>query len=555
MRWQDARPASTGTHHVLGDAPLYDERFDEVLTFHEPGLAPVRRGVEAWHIMIDGSAAYERRFQRTFGFYEGLAAVVARDGWRHICPDGTDHSSARFDWCGNFQGGLCPVRASGGTYFHINSSGEPAYRSRWRYAGDFRDGIAVVQADDGRSTHIDGQGKRVHGVWFLDLDVFHKGFARARDEDGWMHVDVTGRPLYLRRFAAIEHFYNGQARVERFDGGLEVIDETGQPLVELRPPLRSAFASVSGDLVGFWRTQAMCAAVELGVFDALPGSADGIARTCGLDPTRAKRLLRALGELCLTTMENGEWRTTERGDYLKSTHPWTLAGAAMEYGRYFPRHWEALPAAIRTGSDWQAPGIFGEVASDPCRIAAHHRMLESYALHDYDRVPAALGLAGDERVIDAGGGLGGLASLLVRTYPRLHAVILDRPEVVEQAARQQLGNQVELQSTDLFRPWGVAGNVVIMARVLHDWDDSLALQLLHNARCALPSGGRLFVVEMLIPEDGMAGGLCDLHLLMVTGGRERTAADYISLLERAGFDVEGVRRIPALPSIIEGVAR
>ncbi len=555
MKWQDARPASTGTHHVLGDAPLYDEHFDEVLAFHEPGLAPVRRGVEAWHIRIDGSAAYERRFQRTFGFYEGLATVVTPDGWRHIHPDGTDHSCVRFDWCGNFQGGLCPVRASGGTYFHINSSGEPAYRSRWRYAGDFRNGIGVVQADDCRSTHIDGQGRRVHGVWFLDLDVYHKGFARARDEEGWMHIDVSGQPLYRRRFAAIEPFYNGQARVERFDGGREVIDETGQPLVELRPPLRSAFAAVSGDLVGFWRTQAICAAVELGVFDALPGSTDGIARACRLDPVRTKRLLRALGELRLTAMESAEWRTTERGDYLKSKHPCTLAGAAVEYGRFFPRHWEAIPAAIRAGSNWHAPDIFDEVAIDPCRIAAHHRMLESYALHDYECVPAALELVGDEQVIDAGGGLGGLASLLVRGYPRLHVVILDRPEVIEQAARKQLGTQVELRSTDIFRPWGVKGSVVVLARVLHDWDDALALQLLHNARCALPSGGQLFVIEMLLPEDGMAGGLCDLHLLMATGGKERTAADYISLLERAGFDFDGVRRISALPSIIVGVAR
>ncbi len=227
----------------------------------------------------------------------------------------------------------------------------------------------------------------------------------------------------------------------------------------------------------------------------------------------------------------------------------------MEYGRFFPRHWETLPAAIRAGSNWLAPDIFDEVAIDPCRIAAHHRMLESYALHDYESVPAALELVGDEQVIDAGGGLGGLATLLVRTYPKLHVVILDRPEVIEQAARKQLGTQVELRSTDLFRPWGVKGSVVVLARVLHDWDDALALQLLNNARCALPSGGRLFLVEMLLPENGATGGLCDLHLLMATGGRERTATEYTSLLERAGFEAVDIRRISALPSIIVGVAQ
>src|SRR5688500_15967431 len=71
------RPRSRprGTHHVLDDAPLYSVRFDDVLSFHEPGLAAVRAGMEAFHVRADGSAAYARRFLRAFGFYEGIATV------------------------------------------------------------------------------------------------------------------------------------------------------------------------------------------------------------------------------------------------------------------------------------------------------------------------------------------------------------------------------------------------------------------------------------------------------------------------------------------------
>ncbi len=67
--------------------------------------------------------------------------------------------------------------------------------------------------------------------------MFHKGLARARDDGGWMHIRPRGEPRYDRRFAAVEPFYNGQARVERHEGGLEVIDEDGRTLVELRPSL------------------------------------------------------------------------------------------------------------------------------------------------------------------------------------------------------------------------------------------------------------------------------------------------------------------------------
>ena len=555
MTWRGAAVSPSGTHHVRRGVPLYAERFDEVLKFHEPGLAAVRRDGQAWHIGSDGAAAYGRRFDRTFGFYEGLAAAADSGGWRHVRPDGGDLCAARFAWCGNFQGGRCTVREAGGAYLHVTPDGVSAYDARWRYAGDFRDDAAVVQAGDGRSTHIDPHGGPIHGKWFVDLDVFHKGCARARDEDGWTHIDRAGRPLYRRRFAAVEPFYNGQARVERFDGGLEVIDETGAGAAELRPALKSEFAALSDDLAGFWRTQAICAAVELGVFEALPATAAGLARRCGLEPGRARRLLRALAELRLAADEDGMWRATARGAFLAADHPWTLADAAVEYGRAFPRMWDALPRALRADAGWRPPDIFAEVASDPARVASHHRMLASYALHDYGPVPGALDLRGDERVIDAGGGLGALAGLLAKAHPRLRLTVIDRPEVAARAVRERQPDRVDFRAADLFAPWNVEGDAVILARVLHDWDDDPALRLLRHARQALPSGGRLFAIEMMLPEDGAAGSLCDLHLLAATGGRERTASQYAALFDRAGFAWDGVRRLPVLPSVVAGVAK
>ena len=553
--WHGIEVSPSGTHHLRNGDALYAERFDSVLKFHAPGLAPVRRGDEAWHIGVDGKAAYGRRFHRAFGFYEGRAAAEAADGSGHILPDGSDLYAHRFAWCGNFQEGRCAVRDFDGAHLHIDLAGMPAYGDRWRYAGDFRDGAAVVQSVEGRSTHIDPGGAPIHGVWFLDLDLFHKGVARARDEGGWMHVDSAGQPLYRSRFASVEPFYNGQARVERYDGALDLIDGTGRRIVELRPAMRSDFAALSGDLTGFWRTQAICAAVELGVVEALPATAGETARACGLDPSRALRLLRALAELRLAGKNGGVWRLTHRGDCLRNAHPWTLSGAAREYGRFFPGMWESLPQALQPASGWLAPDIFGEVAADPARVESHHRMLMSYALHDYGQVPAVLGLRGDERLIDAGGGLGALAGLLVEAYPSLRVLVLDRPEVVERAACDRHGDRITFRSADLFAPWCVEGDVVTLARVLHDWDDTRALRLLRHARRALPDGGRLFAIEMILPEDGSSGGLCDLHLLAVTGGRERTESEYAALFDQVGFDFGGVRALPTVPSVIVGVAR
>jgi hypothetical protein len=208
MAWRGLRVSADRTHHVRAGVPAYVARFREVLSFHEPGLAAAVADDGAMHIDADGLPAYAARFDRTFGFYEGRAAVQVGDDWFHVRADGGAQSGLRFAWCGNYQGGRCVVRTRDGRYFHLGSDGTPAYHHRWRYVGDYRDGAAVVQGEDGRHTHIDDAGSIVHGRWFVDLDVFHKGYARARDEAGWTHIGWDGLPRYERRFAGVEPFYN-----------------------------------------------------------------------------------------------------------------------------------------------------------------------------------------------------------------------------------------------------------------------------------------------------------------------------------------------------------
>ena len=196
---------------------------------------------------------------------------------------------------------------------------------------------------------------------------------------------------------------------------------------------------------------------------------------------------------------------------------------------------------------------FSSIACDTDRLQSHHRTLKSYALHDYGEVPRNLRLKGKERVVDAGGGTGSLAFLLLEEYPELSVTILDRPEVISMA--EQSKNSVNLHAANIFEDWEIKVDVVVMARVLHDWNDNLAIRILRNARNALPQGGKLFLVEMLLPEDGTSGGLCDLHLLVSSGGKERTVSEFKQLFSVSGFAFSKIQQISALPSIIVGVAQ
>ena len=349
--WQASSVSQDATHHLAGDGrPAYQARFLEVLKFHAPGLAPVLDDSGAYHITPDGMPAYDPRYTRTFGFYEGRAAVHSADGWFHVLPDGSPLYSERYAWCGNFQEERSTVRGTDGRYFHLAEDGTPAYGERYRYAGDFKDGFAVVQSDDGRHSHIDPSGALLHGRWFLDLDVFHKNYARARDERGWHHVDVHGQPLYQGRYRNVEPFYNGQARVEGFDGSLSVIGESGKILVKLRESLRTPLEELSGDMVGMWRTQAIRATVEMGVFEALPASVEDIEKSLELANSVGIRLMRALAELGLVRREDkGVYHAIGKGTLLQRSHPHSLADAASLWGGETYAAWAEAGYSLRTG--------------------------------------------------------------------------------------------------------------------------------------------------------------------------------------------------------------
>jgi hypothetical protein len=94
----------------------------------------------------------------------------------------------------------------------------------------------------------------------------------------------------------------------------------------------------------------------------------------------------------------------------------------------------------------------------------------------------------------------------------------------------------------------VIGDYVLLARVLHDWDDRRALQILNRARAALNENGEVIVFEMLLDETSASGAQCDLHLLAVTGGRERTKDQYLQLCAGAGLHLAKVAQGPGLVS-------
>lgn len=109
---------------------------------------------------------------------------------------------------------------------------------------------------------------------------------------------------------------------------------------------------------------------------------------------------------------------------------------------------------------------------------------------------------------------------------------------------------------DFFAAVPPAADAYVLSQVLHDWDDERCIAILAHIRRVIPDHGKLLVVELVLPSgrnEPFAGKWLDLHMLVVTGGRERTAAEYDALLRATGFELTHLIHTPAEQSVVEVV--
>jgi SAM-dependent methyltransferase len=202
------------------------------------------------------------------------------------------------------------------------------------------------------------------------------------------------------------------------------------------------------------------------------------------------------------------------------------------------------------------------LSQHPERSAEFQASMEDRARHEAAEVVAAYDFETFGRLVDVGGGHGVLLTEILRAVPRLQAVLLERPPVVERARERLeatgLAERCEFVAGDFFATVPLGGDAYVLSRVIHDWDDEAAVRILSNCRRAVGQGGTLLLVEAVLPErarEQPAAIRMDLHMLALLHGQERTAAEYERLLGAAGFRLGRVvpTESPAGVSLIEAV--
>jgi hypothetical protein len=316
---------------------------------------------------------------------------------------------------------------------------------------------------------------------------------------------------------------------------------------------------------GFWQSRALAIAAELELADLLADGSLGIDVLAERSKTHAAslfRLMRALESIgVFTQIEPRVFSNTPASTLLRRNVPgsqWAFVRTILSTGFGQYDSWAEILHSIQTGrtgleklygcGPWEffttRPEIWS-IFNDAMRAASSAISPAVAGAYDWSRFPV---------IADIGGGIGSQLVAILDAHSSVQGILFDAEPVVAQAVPHDRMKRV---GGDFFKNVPAGADAYTMRWIIHDWPDQQSVAILSKIRSAVKPESRLVLIEEIIPETPELSWAkwLDLHMLVVAGGRERTAAEYKDLYARSGFDLEQIIPTPAGSSLIVGRPR
>lgn len=311
----------------------------------------------------------------------------------------------------------------------------------------------------------------------------------------------------------------------------------------------NAGAALHQLIMGFRAADLIAAAAELRLADALadgPTSSRELAERIPAHPDALQRVLRALVHLGVVAVVEDEcFGLTPLGGYLRTDARGSLHQTACFWGlEYNRRPWLHLAHTLRSG-ETAFDHVFHMnwieyLAAHPAVAATFNEGMTGLTTQVTAAVLAKYDFGGCRTLVDIGGGHGHLLAAILQACPDLSGTVFDLPHcrsgALQYLATAGVAGRCEFVGGDFFKEIPAGADAYLLKWVIHDWDDSHGLIILRTCRRAMAPDGKLLLIERLMPPanavapDAVFG---DVAMLVHTGGRERTKAEYAALLEAA----------------------
>lgn len=321
---------------------------------------------------------------------------------------------------------------------------------------------------------------------------------------------------------------------------------------------------------GYYVSRALYVAAALGIADHLTGgprSAEDLAKATATHAPSLRRVLRLLASAgVLAEQENGAFALTPVSEWLRSDMPGSFRPAALLFtGPLEWASWGDLMHTVQTG-EMALQHVFGVnsfeyMEQHPDESAVFDQAMAAFTSLTAMAVAAVYDFKPFRTVVDVGGGNGALLIGILRANPHLHGIVFDQPRAADGAKRQieaaALSDRCQAVGGDFFAAVSAGGDAYLIKHVLHDWDDAQATRILRNCHRAMGPTAKLLIVEGVYPEHidqsiaSRGAALNDVNMLVVTGGRQRSEAEFRDLLAASGFRLARIVPTMSGASVIE----
>jgi 2-polyprenyl-3-methyl-5-hydroxy-6-metoxy-1,4-benzoquinol methylase len=323
-------------------------------------------------------------------------------------------------------------------------------------------------------------------------------------------------------------------------------------------------------LFGFAASRAIGVTAELRIADLLqdgPKTAEQLAEQTNVHPRSLYRVLRACASVGVYS-ENSEkqFSLTPLAEPLMSDVPGSLrAFAEMITTDWQFQTWAELSYTVKTGKPafdkvhgmtsfeyfWSNERA-GQQFNDAMTSNSSFASVAVVNAYDFSTISS---------LVDVGGGHGFLLASILTKYSTVKGILYDMPAIVAEAEKQLLAHGVtdrcETVGGNFFESVPKGADAYIMKHIIHDWNDEQCITILENCRNAMTPGGKVLVVEMVLPDgnEPSIGKFIDLQMLQFLPGCERTEAEYRLLFDKAGLQLDRIVPTTSPFSIIEASSK
>jgi hypothetical protein len=321
-------------------------------------------------------------------------------------------------------------------------------------------------------------------------------------------------------------------------------------------------------ILGKWVSSAISAAAHFGIADHLESGPKSPGELAVLTKTQERplyRLLRANASVgVFTELEDGRFAQTPLSEPLRTNaQPCVRHMAMMLTDDWHIRCWEQLPWCVETGKPasykLHGTGMFDWMGQHPERTGNFNQAMTDLSSGDAAAVVQSYDFSRFEHIVDVAGGHGTLLAAILGQAPKLRGTLFEMPHVIEGAKKagilERFSDRCTLESGSFFESVPTGADAYFMKYIIHDWYDPECIKILGNCRKGIRPGGRLLVVDQVVParnEPGVAK-LMDLEMLVLPGGMERTEQEFRELFAASGFRLERIIPTPGIQCILEGV--